>query len=195
MRLAGRTALLSAQGETHDRMTDVTPLADRRARHASLATEARQLAGWRSSWPSSSRSLVDRAAAARGLASGCRLRPAALVAASAVVNAWGRYTGGLLVAPAIALLFVMNIFPLLWSLGLSFFAYRANRAAPPTFVGLDNYEKRPHRPGGLGPPADHRDPRRPHRRRADGRSASCWRCCSPSSSRCAATCSSSCSRR
>jgi multiple sugar transport system permease protein len=63
----------------------------------------------------------------------------ALAAASAVYNAWGRYTGGLLVAPAIALLFLMNIFPLLWSLGLSFFAYRANRARPPAFVGLDNY--------------------------------------------------------
>src|SRR6185436_13922102 len=52
---------------------------------------------------------------------------AALVAVAAVVNAWGRYKGGLLVAPAIALLFVMNIFPLLWSFGLSFFSYRANR--------------------------------------------------------------------
>ena len=42
-----------------------------------------------------------------------------LLAASLVVNAWGRYTGGLLVAPALALLFVMNIFPLMWSFGLS----------------------------------------------------------------------------
>jgi multiple sugar transport system permease protein len=65
----------------------------------------------------------------------------ALFALSLVVNAWGRYKGGLLVAPAIALLFIMNIFPLLWSLGLSFFAYRANRMRPPAFVGLDNYEK------------------------------------------------------
>ncbi|HJT15156.1 MAG TPA: hypothetical protein VJ790_21210, partial [Dongiaceae bacterium] len=49
---------------------------------------------------------------------------AALVAAAFVVNAYRRrYYGGLLVAPAIAVLFVMNIFPLLWSLGLSFFAY------------------------------------------------------------------------
>jgi multiple sugar transport system permease protein len=66
---------------------------------------------------------------------------AAAAAASAVHNAWGRYKGGLLVAPAIALLFVMNIFPLLWSLGLSFFRYRANVAAPPVFAGLDNYAK------------------------------------------------------
>jgi multiple sugar transport system permease protein len=65
----------------------------------------------------------------------------ALFALSLVVNAWGHYRGGLLVAPAIALLFIMNIFPLLWSLGLSFFAYRANRMRPPVFVGLDNYEK------------------------------------------------------
>ena len=68
------------------------------------------------------------------------LAACALAAASAVYNAWGRYKGGLLVAPAIALLFVMNIFPLLWSLGLSFFSYRANRARPPAFVGLDNYK-------------------------------------------------------
>jgi multiple sugar transport system permease protein len=68
------------------------------------------------------------------------LAAAALVAATAAVNAWKRHTGGLLVAPALALLFVMNIFPLMWSFGLSFFAYRANRAAPPSFVGLTNYE-------------------------------------------------------
>jgi multiple sugar transport system permease protein len=65
----------------------------------------------------------------------------ALVALSLVANAWGRHTGGLLVAPAIAMLFVMNIFPLLWSFGLSFFNYRANRAAPPTFAGLNYYQK------------------------------------------------------
>ena len=55
------------------------------------------------------------------------------------VNAYRRrYYGGLLVAPAIAVLFVMNIFPLLWSLGLSFFAYQANQQTI-RFVGLDNY--------------------------------------------------------
>src|SRR5918996_688464 len=69
------------------------------------------------------------------------LAAAALVALTAVVNAWGRYNGGLLVAPAIGLLFVMNIFPLMWSFGLSFFNYRANRLAPPAFDGLDNYAK------------------------------------------------------
>jgi multiple sugar transport system permease protein len=64
---------------------------------------------------------------------------AALFAATVVVNAWGRYSGGLLVGPALALLFLMNIFPLLWSFGLSFFSYRANRARAPTWVGLENY--------------------------------------------------------
>ncbi len=66
---------------------------------------------------------------------------AALVAAALVVNAYRRkYYGGLLVAPAIAVLFVMNIFPLLWSLGLSFFAYQSNQQSI-RFVGLNNYIK------------------------------------------------------
>ena len=66
---------------------------------------------------------------------------AALLAATLVANAWGRHIGGLLVTPALALMFLMNIFPLLWSFGLSFFSYRANRAKPPVWVGLDNYAK------------------------------------------------------
>lgn len=66
---------------------------------------------------------------------------AAMIAAAFVVNAYRRkYYGGLLVAPAIAVLFVMNIFPLLWSLGLSFFAYQANQQSI-RFVGLANYSK------------------------------------------------------
>ncbi|MEQ9151738.1 sugar ABC transporter permease [Thalassobaculum sp.] len=66
---------------------------------------------------------------------------AALVAATLVVNAYrNRRYGALLVAPAIAVLFVMNIFPLLWSLGLSFFAYQSNLQSI-RFVGLDNYVK------------------------------------------------------
>jgi multiple sugar transport system permease protein len=69
------------------------------------------------------------------------LAACAAAAASAVYNSWGRHKGGLLVAPAIALLFVMNIFPLLWSLGLSFFRYKANVAVPPVFTGLANYER------------------------------------------------------
>jgi multiple sugar transport system permease protein len=47
--------------------------------------------------------------------------------------------GPLLIAPAIVTLFVVNIFPLMWSFGLSFFEYKANRIAPPVFKGLDNY--------------------------------------------------------
>jgi multiple sugar transport system permease protein len=49
--------------------------------------------------------------------------------------------GPLLVAPAIIVLFVMNIFPLMWSLGLSFFNYRANRISVPDFTWLRNYER------------------------------------------------------
>ena len=49
-------------------------------------------------------------------------------------------TAALLVSPAIAVLFVMNIFPLLWSLGLSFFAYQANQQSI-RFVGLSQLHK------------------------------------------------------
>jgi multiple sugar transport system permease protein len=66
---------------------------------------------------------------------------AALIAAAFATNAYRRkYYGGLLVAPAIAVLFVMNLFPLLWSLGLSFFAYNSNNQSI-RFVGLNNYFK------------------------------------------------------
>jgi multiple sugar transport system permease protein len=65
----------------------------------------------------------------------------ALVGAAFVINAYRRkYYGGLLVTPAIVVLFVMNIFPLLWSLGLSFFAYQSNQQSI-RFVGLNNYIK------------------------------------------------------
>jgi multiple sugar transport system permease protein len=47
--------------------------------------------------------------------------------------------GPLLIAPAIITLVLVNIFPLLWSFGLSFFEYKANRIAPPVFKGLTNY--------------------------------------------------------
>ncbi len=49
--------------------------------------------------------------------------------------------GPLLVAPAVIVLFVMNIFPLLWSFGLSFFNYRANRLTVPKFRDFSNYER------------------------------------------------------
>ena len=47
--------------------------------------------------------------------------------------------GPLLVAPALLTLLLVNILPLLWSFGLGFFNYRANRKAVPGFAGLDNY--------------------------------------------------------
>ena len=69
------------------------------------------------------------------------LAASGLVCLTLVASAWGRQRGPLLVAPALALLFVMNIFPLMWSFGLSFFHYRANRLAPPRFAGFYYYEK------------------------------------------------------
>jgi len=49
--------------------------------------------------------------------------------------------GPLLVTPAIFVLVVMNIFPLLWSFGLSFFNYRANKLTVPSFRGFTYYER------------------------------------------------------
>ncbi len=45
----------------------------------------------------------------------------------------------LFVIPTIAFLIVMNVFPLLWSLFLSFHQWRANSADDPVFVGIANY--------------------------------------------------------
>jgi multiple sugar transport system permease protein len=46
----------------------------------------------------------------------------------------------LFVAPTIALLLAINIFPLIWTIWLSFTNYRANRpSAPLRNIGLDNY--------------------------------------------------------
>ena len=46
----------------------------------------------------------------------------------------------LFIAPTIALLLVINIFPLIWTIYLSFTNFRANRPnAPIKFVGTDNY--------------------------------------------------------
>jgi multiple sugar transport system permease protein len=48
--------------------------------------------------------------------------------------------GAALVAPALALLCVMNLLPVLWSIGMGFFRYRADRPrTPPHFRGLGNY--------------------------------------------------------
>jgi multiple sugar transport system permease protein len=44
------------------------------------------------------------------------------------------------IAPALAVLCLMNVLPLLWSIGVSFFHFRADRPhAPPHFLGLANY--------------------------------------------------------
>ena len=67
------------------------------------------------------------------------LAAAIVIAMASVTAAYrNRYYGGLLVTPAIAVLFIMNIFPLLWSLGLSFFNYKSNMKKIPWW-GLQNY--------------------------------------------------------
>jgi multiple sugar transport system permease protein len=44
------------------------------------------------------------------------------------------------VAPALAVLCVMNVLPLLWSIGASLFHFRADHLTkPPRFIGVDNY--------------------------------------------------------
>jgi multiple sugar transport system permease protein len=78
---------------------------------------------------------------ALGTAFWISLAAVAVAALTIVVNAWGRYHGPLLVAPALAILFVMNIFPLMWSFGLSFFDYKANRIKSLSFIGFDNYAR------------------------------------------------------
>ena len=48
--------------------------------------------------------------------------------------------GWQLAAPALAVLCVMNLLPILWSLGMSFYRFRADRPrTPPHFLGLGNY--------------------------------------------------------
>ena len=47
----------------------------------------------------------------------------------------------LFIIPTIAFLILINVFPLLWSLFLSFHEWRANSAAEPVFVGIKNYQE------------------------------------------------------
>ncbi len=49
--------------------------------------------------------------------------------------------GPMLIAPAVIVLLLINIVPLMWSFGLSFFKYRANTLKPPKFSWFYNYEK------------------------------------------------------
>src|SRR5262245_50171827 len=51
-----------------------------------------------------------------------------------------RVIAWLFIAPTIVLLLAINVFPLIWTIGLSFTNFRANRPnAPVKNVGLDNY--------------------------------------------------------
>ena len=51
-----------------------------------------------------------------------------------------RTQGWQLVAPALTVLCVMNLLPILWSIGMSFYSFRADRPrTPPHFLGLGNY--------------------------------------------------------
>jgi len=52
---------------------------------------------------------------------------------------WTRLLPMLFIAPAVALVLFLVIFPLIWSLGLSFYSYNALRGEQPIFVGLNNY--------------------------------------------------------
>jgi multiple sugar transport system permease protein len=45
----------------------------------------------------------------------------------------------ILIIPALAIVFFLVIFPLLWALGLSFYRYNVLRGGEPIFIGLDNY--------------------------------------------------------
>lgn len=53
----------------------------------------------------------------------------------------------ILMAPAVAILFILVIYPLLWSLGLSFYKYSTMVPSPPSFVGLQNYIEAVNDPG------------------------------------------------
>jgi len=49
--------------------------------------------------------------------------------------------------PTLIFLIVFNIFPLIYSLGLSFTEFRASLREPPVFIGLDNYRELLNDPG------------------------------------------------
>ena len=53
---------------------------------------------------------------------------------------WARGVAAPFIAPALAVLCAINVIPLLWSIGVSFFHFRADHLTkPPTFLGLGNY--------------------------------------------------------
>lgn len=46
-----------------------------------------------------------------------------------------------LIIPALAIVFFLVIFPLIWALGLSFYKYNVLRGGEPLFMGLNNYAR------------------------------------------------------
>lgn len=53
---------------------------------------------------------------------------------------WPGDGAGPFIAPALALLCAINVAPVLWSIGISFFRFRADRLrTPPRFIAFDNY--------------------------------------------------------
>jgi multiple sugar transport system permease protein len=65
----------------------------------------------------------------------------AVVSASERPPQWlGRGSAGPFIAPALAVLCAINVLPLLWSVGVSFFHFRVDRLnTPPRFLGAGNY--------------------------------------------------------
>jgi multiple sugar transport system permease protein len=55
------------------------------------------------------------------------------------INLSDRQLAALFLTPTLLLLLFITIFPLIWSLFLSFTRYSVNRAQPPLFIGLRNY--------------------------------------------------------
>src|SRR3954469_4868890 len=82
-----------------------------------------------------------RAAKVTEAVEGMRERPAASLASSAR-GLSDRALAWLFVGPTVALLLAFNIFPLLWTVWLSFTNYRANRPnAAVEWIGAGNYRR------------------------------------------------------
>ncbi len=73
--------------------------------------------------------------------SGALTLPAVQTAAKTSRGTFADSTRGWqLIAPAMVVLCLMNLVPILWSIGMGFFRYRADRLrTPPHFLGLSNY--------------------------------------------------------
>src|SRR5215475_7923783 len=81
---------------------------------------------------------TDASILERGAAAAARATPEAL--ARQVRGMSDRMVAWLFIAPTIVLLLAINIFPLIWTIRLSFTNYRANRPnAPLLDVGIDHY--------------------------------------------------------